>query len=278
MSTPILTRSFIELSDTPASLTVMQWNILADSLAIDFPAVDERYLNWDHRRRLILDEIDRVNADILCVEELDHFEDFLLPHMQEKEFDGIYNKKPDWHKDGTAIFYRTEILELLEHHIIKFPEGNQFGLYARMRMVKENLEFVVVATHLKSKKDFEARRVEETEVILNYLTKDPNLPIIICGDFNSEPTWETYHHLTSSPLNLHSAYFNTVSPDIEPIYTTYKYRRSLESRVIDYIWLKGFKASSVLSIPTPEEIGPNALPSENYPSDHLSLACKLYLD
>lgn len=278
MAQAILPRRFIRMSEIPHSLTVMQWNMLADSLAFDFPAVNENYLKWEHRSRLVLEEIDIIAADIICIEELDHYEDLLLPHLMQKGYRGIYQKKPDWHKDGTAIFYKTELLELEESEVIKFPVGNQFALYAKFRMCKENVELVVVATHLKSKKDFEERRVEEIEVILNTLAKDSSLPMIICGDFNSEPSWATYQRCLSCPLNLHSAYFNTLIPDSEPSYTTFKHREHLESRVIDYIWLKGFKASEVLSIPSLDEIGPNALPSENYPSDHLSLSCKLYLD
>ena len=91
----------------------------------------------------------------------------------------------------------------------------------------------------------------------------------------------------------------------EPAFTTMKVREELVKRTIDYIWVshdvevpssfEGFGTISandsiedgkkapplklvkqaVYSIPTEADIGPEALPSNHYPSDHVSIAAKL---
>ena len=100
-------------------------------------------------------------------------------------------------------------------------------------------------------------------------------PTIICGDFNGEPDEPFYPIMTNA--GFRNAYFGVEAPDQEPKYTTYKIRKDLEARCIDYIWLRNVTAQSVLALPTPEQLGENALPSEIYPSDHLSLVAKVFL-
>lgn len=65
----------------------------------------------------------------------------------------------------------------------------------------------------------------------------------------------------------------------EPPYTTWKFKsreqknEQEESRTIDYIFYRSENLHPIayLEFPTKTEIGPNGLPSANYPSDHLAL-------
>ena len=56
----------------------MTWNCLADGLALGsyngklpFPHTDQDILKWDYRYPLIINEINRVCPDILCLAEID---------------------------------------------------------------------------------------------------------------------------------------------------------------------------------------------------------------
>ncbi len=98
-------------------------------------------------------------------------------------------------------------------------------------------------------------------------------PMVICGDFNGEPSEPLYNIILDE--GFRSAYYGTDRDESEPEFTTYKYRESLESKCIDYIFLRGAKVCSVLSLPKSDEIGPNGLPNHIFPSDHLSLVAKL---
>ena len=100
--------------------------------------------------------------------------------------------------------------------------------------------------------------------------------MIICGDFNGNPDEPFYPVMTGA--GFRNAYFGVETPDQEPNLTTYKVRpKGLVTECIDYIWLRNATATSILSLPTPEQMGENALPCETYPSDHLSLVAKVQL-
>ncbi|CAF2747328.1 unnamed protein product [Rotaria sp. Silwood2] len=66
--------------------------------------------------------------------------------------------------------------------------------------------------------------------------------------------------------------------DKEPEFTTWKFKgrdgteREL-CKAIDYIFYnpEGFTPQAILQFPKKADIGPNALPSIHYPSDHLAL-------
>ena len=108
-------------------------------------------------------------------------------------------------------------------------------------------------------------------------------PVLICGDFNAEPTEDVVKYYQASALELQSAYTQLSESGCEnPAYTTWKIRGSKTPggkekeacHTIDYMWYqpKHMGVTSLLSIPTGDEIGPNRLPSWHYPSDHFSLA------
>jgi endonuclease/exonuclease/phosphatase family metal-dependent hydrolase len=63
-----------------------------------------------------------------------------------------------------------------------------------------------------------------------------NEPLIICGDFNGEPSESLYQIMGDN--GFANAYFNLSRSNKEPQFTTYKYRDHLESKCIDYIWCR----------------------------------------
>jgi nocturnin len=264
----LLDRNEAILSNTFPDFSVMTWNLLADQLACDFPAVEERYLDWEYRKKLIQLELQRVDPDLLCVQELDHYQDFLEPEMSSKNFDSIYKKKPDWHQDGTGIFYNKSKFTKIDQMEILFP-GSQFALGLLLEW--SGKKFYLFSTHLKAKEEFDSVRVEQLTILLNYIEQLEPHPVILCGDFNSQPGSNAYNRLANNTIGLVSAYRR----EGEPSFTTIKKRDILQIKTEDYIWQRGFQVTSILDFPTFEAIGPNGLPSCSYPSDHLSLASKL---
>lgn len=64
----------------------------------------------------------------------------------------------------------------------------------------------------------------------------------------------------------------------EPTFTTWKIREKDgieddQCHTIDYVFYKpeGFLPKAILKLPNRDDIGVNALPSDQYPSDHLAL-------
>lgn len=149
----------------------------------------------------------------------------------------------------------------------------------------------MAVTHLKACSGWERLRSAQGADLLRSLRNITSLgdfqsevasstiPLVVCGDFNAEPSEDVYRCFSSSALGLNSVY-KLLSSDgqTEPAYTTWKIRASGESRsTLDYIWYThdALSVDCLLDIPTEEEIGPDRLPSYHYPSDHLSLVCDI---
>lgn len=255
------------LLNTTSSFTIMTWNILSDQLAYNFPEVNPEHLKWPYRQKLIYQEILRINADIILLQELDHYED-MHKELKIKGYSSIFQQKKGWHDDGVAIFFREKMFELKQKYSILLS-GSQVAL--GMKLKKDSQEFYVFTTHLKSFKGFDNERAQQVRVLLSYIEGLEKLPIVIGGDFNSEPGSCAYEEINKGSWNLKSVYcFGK-----EAEFTTVKFRDELEVKTEDYLWQNGFEVVAYLGIPYLKDIDKGGLPCWNYPSDHFALAADL---
>ena len=265
----LLARHEIFLDVQGEGIKLMTWNVLADQFALDFPAVAQSNLLWANRRVLILEEIVRNAPDIICLQELDHYEDFLEPELKSRGYGSVFKKKRGWHKDGLSIFYSLSKFSQVDSHEVVFP-GHQFAIGLQLEGL-DHKNFLIFTTHLKAKSQFDLLRVEQIATLFKYLSAFQDIPIILCGDFHSIPGSNAYISLLGNAIGLTSVY----GVQNEPEFTTVKQRNTLEVKTEDYIWQRGFRPTGILSIPSLEEIGATGLPSGNYPSDHISLVAFL---
>ena len=126
---------------------------------------------------------------------------------------------------------------------------NQVAVVQTLRCRATGRRLCVAVTHLKARSGWERLRSAQGADLLQHLRaitaraagagpEGEGAALVVCGDFNSEPTEEVYRRFSSSPLNLDSAY-KLLSADgqAEPAFTTWKIRPSGESRsTLDYIW------------------------------------------
>ncbi|KAM9375495.1 nocturnin-like [Pholidichthys leucotaenia] len=284
------------------SIRVMQWNILAQALGEGkdgFIRCPLDALSWHERKYLILEEILTYRPDILCLQEVDHYYDTFWPIMSSLGYHGSFLAKP-WSPcldvernngpDGCALFFRCSRFSLrstahLRLSAMMLPT-NQVAIVQVLNCRQTGRWLCVAVTHLKARGGWERlRSAQGTDLLQSLRTitspdgvqRRTSVPLVVCGDFNAEPSEDVYHRFSSSPLGLSSAY-TLLSSDgqSEPAYTTWKIRPSGESRsTLDYIWYShnALQVESLLDIPTEEQIGPDRLPSYHYPSDHLSLLC-----
>ncbi|XP_020957245.1 nocturnin isoform X3 [Sus scrofa] len=297
---PRFQRDFVDLrADGPSShppIRVMQWNILAQALGEgkdNFVQCPLEALKWEERKCLILEEILAYQPDILCLQEVDHYFDTFHPLLSRLGYQGTFFPKP-WSPcldvehnngpDGCALFFLQNRFKLVNSANIRLTamtlKTNQVAIAQTLECRASRRQFCIAVTHLKARTGWERfRSAQGCDLLQNLqnITQGAKIPLIICGDFNAEPTEEVYKHFASSSLNLSSAY-KLLSADgqSEPPYTTWKIRTSGECRhTLDYIWYsrQALSVRSALDLLTEEQIGPNRLPSFNYPSDHLSLVC-----
>ncbi|XP_047930913.1 nocturnin [Anser cygnoides] len=297
---PRCQRDFVDLRQKaaggPRPIRVMQWNILAQALGEgkdNFVQCPMEALKWEERKCLILEEILAYKPDILCLQEVDHYFDTFEPLLSRLGYQCTFFPKP-WSPcldvernngpDGCALFFLKDRFELINSANIRLTamklKTNQVAIAQTLKCHETGRLFCIAVTHLKARTGWERfRSAQGCDLLQNLksITQGAKIPLIICGDFNAEPTEEVYREFSNSSLNLNSAY-KLLSPDgqSEPPYTTWKIRPSGECRhTLDYIWYSqhALNVNSALGLLTEEQIGPNRLPSFNYPSDHLSLVC-----
>ncbi|XP_059821191.1 nocturnin-like isoform X3 [Hypanus sabinus] len=303
---PRLKRDFLHLRKSSQAgdcrpIKVLQWNILAQALGEwkdNFIKCPREALKWSERKYLILEEILTYHPDILCLQEVDHYFDTFQPVLSGLGYHSTFFPKPfspclavehNNGPDGCALFFLRERFELINtvtlRLVAKMLQTNQVAIIQTLRCIETGRMFCVAVTHLKACSGWERFRTSQGCDLLQKLENitGAGIPLIVCGDFNAEPTEDVYKQFTKSKLNLNSAY-KLLSEDgqSEPPFTTWKIRPSGESCLtLDYIWYSqhAFAVNRLLNLPTEEQIGPNRLPSFHYPSDHLSLVCEFsFLD
>lgn len=279
----------------------------------------------------------------------DHYEQHILPELSEEGYDGLYKHKTresmgaSGKVDGCAILWRRGKFRLAEKYLMEFNDcarrqASELGLSHDQqqtflqRVLKDNVAQAVVLevlgrprggrhggnmvcmanTHLYSHPEFPDVKLWQCHQLLQWLeglTLPSNMPLVLCGDFNSEPSSAVYelvshqavggdhpdlqlsqssssageatellrnvllaehHHQVAHNLLLKSAYATLLGD--EPRFTNYTVGYV---GVLDYIWFSGmhWRPLSVAPIPDEQELASTgeALPNALYPSDHLML-------
>lgn len=367
---------------TTLQFRVVTYNILADIYATQqmFPYCPRWALNWRYRRAQILRELEQLDADVICLQEVqqDHFQQFLLPALTRLGFDGVFKSKtrealgPVGKVDGCATLYKRDKFALIETHEIEFNKAayqmaqqgafqsgnpssgagltetiigdikrtgsnnlqrnNSAGLGGNdnnfdpatqrclKRLCKDNVALILVLesqgangdlehvcvsnVHIYWDPEFPDVKLWQTHVLLQELegiTGPRQLPLVLCGDFNSTPDSSVVEllgqeqvdakhpdlafdkvgvlprssHLTHT-LGLVSAVAMVTGS--EPPLTNFT---SQYKGVLDYMWLnESLAAVSCLEMPTEEVlkgVDQTPIPNSIYPSDHVSICCDIRL-
>lgn len=272
--------------DGVSMFRVMQWNILADGYSLSSPtenfcAVPQHCLPWSFRYIQIMKHIEQVNADVICLEEVDHFEQ-IEKELETKGYKGDFMvRKDSIVHHGIALFYKTSTFDIVETFKEYVGEensviGNQGLLIKVLSHKTTNQKLIVGVIHLKAKRQFLARRLAQTESSLEIINgvsvKYEGVPIIWAGDFNGETNEPFHKAIIDAAANLKSSYSDFLGS--EPEFTTWKIRPTYEERhTIDYIWYTSnkLKVNGVL-LPMEDSLVPNSrYPSPDHPSDHISV-------
>ncbi|XP_014661642.1 PREDICTED: CCR4-NOT transcription complex subunit 6-like isoform X2 [Priapulus caudatus] len=124
-----------ERAHTSAVFTVMCYNVLCDKYATRqiYGYCPSWALNWEYRRKGIMEDIRQYAADIISLQEVetDQFYNFFLPELKRDGYDGIFSPKSRAKTmleserkfvDGCAIFYRTSKFSLVKEHLVEFNQ------------------------------------------------------------------------------------------------------------------------------------------------------------
>ncbi|CAF0956429.1 unnamed protein product [Didymodactylos carnosus] len=289
------------LTDTNRIIHVLQWNILAQALSYaegNFIRVESDVVDFDQRKQHILDQILIHKPDLCSLEEMDIYEAFLKPELAKHNYTCYFTPKTNSKcfefkdttnfkgPDGILLMYKNDVFKEIRSNNFELPDD---GRYAKqmvscleLKHIPSQTEIVFIGTHLKAKKQFADSRTQQAQAIVEFIKNhySKTSHILLAGDFNGERDEEFYKIILSCGFS--SAYSTLLNG--EPEFTTWKFKQrgsteKEECRTIDYIFYnaEGFTPLEYLSLPQKSEIGTNALPSRNYPSDHLALAVKFLI-
>ncbi|CAF0944727.1 unnamed protein product [Adineta steineri] len=296
-----LKRKFITSSQVKpddCTINVLQWNILAQALSYpegNFVRVKNEVVKYETRKWRILEQILIYQPDLISLEEVDIYDCFLKEQLSKYGYVCFFTPKPNSKclsfaddsenfkgPDGVLLCYKQNLFKEINRSNADLPNDGRFGRQVfsilELEYIPLSSPIVFMGTHFKAKKQFESSRTGQANAMVNYCerkySKDTN--IIIAGDFNGEPDEPCYNVLVK--YGLSSAY-STLMNNHEPPFTTWKFKsresknEKEESRTIDYIFYRPNYLTPIayLDIPAKRDIGPDGLPSANYPSDHLAL-------
>jgi CCR4-NOT transcription complex subunit 6 len=350
----------------PQSMRVVSFNTLAEIYAHQgvYPYCPQWALSFDFRKKLLLKQLQEMDADVLCLQEVqaDHFEHFFYPAMKASGYEGLYKQKNrdamgvEGKVDGCALFFKTSRFYLIEKYSLDFNEAvrqccdgeasKADGMMpveakahldrikkAQRRLTRDNVAQVVILemltdprgnklptskrvcvanTHLFWDPDYGDVKLWQTHMLLHELEKNitipQDLPLVLCGDFNSEPNSAVHQllsgnlkagrrialsreQLPADPSNIlsmrgahlsHSLFLCSAYGTVlgaEPEFTNYTENYT---GCLDYVWCSANHITplAVLAVPSEGELRSGSgtpLPNPQYPSDHICLCADLLI-
>jgi mRNA deadenylase 3'-5' endonuclease subunit Ccr4 len=93
--------------------SVISFNILCPEFAFphQYRYCPQWALNADFRAKKVFTQLQQEAADIVCLQELDQFEELWKPAMAQLGYQGFYKKRTGNQTDGVAIFFLSSKYE-----------------------------------------------------------------------------------------------------------------------------------------------------------------------
>ncbi|CAH2103446.1 unnamed protein product [Euphydryas editha] len=188
---------------------VLSYNVLAQYLLECHPYLytecSPQNLKWNIRAARIYDEIQSISPDIFCLQEVQvsHLKSFYAK-FENLGYFSIFKQKTGHRQDGCAIYFKQSLFDMQEHISVEFyqpgmPILNRDNIGLMVKLVPKgspNTPIVVVTTHLLYNPKRTDVRLAQLQVLLAEIDRfayndngneSSYLPIILTGDFNSNP-------------------------------------------------------------------------------------------
>ncbi|XP_013589976.1 PREDICTED: carbon catabolite repressor protein 4 homolog 5 [Brassica oleracea var. oleracea] len=186
--------------------------------------IPPQHLEWSRRKHLICKEISRYNATILCLQEVDRFDD-LDGLLKNRGFQGVHKRRTGEASDGCSIFWKEKLFKLLHHQEIEFDSFGLRNNVAQLCVLEMNFEDPESKLRVQSSEQTSTspRRlvVGNIHVLFNPKRGDiklgqvrlllerayklsqewGNIPVAIAGDLNSTPKSAIYDFVASADLD-----------------------------------------------------------------------------
>lgn len=313
----------------PGTFRVLTYNLLSEIYTNSqaYPYCPKWGLAWTYRRLNLLREITQYDADILCLQECqaDHFDEHFSPYFSRMGYTGVFKSKTRESMgrrgkiDGCATFYRKSMFVMRESTTVEYNavahsrtqaqrtlnrclKGN-VGLILVLDAVDGSGPIIVANTHLFWDPDLTDVKLFQVDAFLQELEMQSqrlgtDVPIIVGGDFNSEPVSSVYDLMSTGTcggrddigddsygvlntcrlqhgIHLRSSYSLSGS---EPKFTNYT---NSFVGTLDYVWYtpETIVATALMEVPDRRQLFDNAqnadgvegIPNTQWSSDHIAL-------
>jgi endonuclease/exonuclease/phosphatase family metal-dependent hydrolase len=264
------------LTGLSQTLTVMSYNIRMDTKA-------DGVNQWGNRIEKVTDLIKKHNPDLFGVQEALHNQMMdLQNNLPDYQFVGVGRDDGKEKGEYSAIFYKKDKFEVLKQNTFWLSEtptipGSKSWDAAITRVVtfavvkekSSGKSFIYANTHFdhigKEARKNSANTIKH--LLLDFMKDYKEIPVLVSGDFNSEPTAEPYlNMINGKELQLTDARPGT---DVTGTFCGFEVGK-IECRTIDYIFHSPqWKASNYKVIQEND--------GKYYPSDHLPVMASFTL-
>ena len=137
-----------EATNSANTFRVMTYNILADEYASSFmfSYVHSNILSFKYRSPRVMREIKEANPEIICLQEVDHYEDWYGPQLKELGYSCIMNYRRS--DDATVIAFKDESFTLITLEKINYNDLAMILKDPDMR--KHNTGLIATLRHIPS--------------------------------------------------------------------------------------------------------------------------------
>lgn len=206
-------------SSSTFKFSISSYNILADAFTLKllFYWVDSKYRRFEYRSKRTILELKSDLSDIICLQELDHFEDFYKKELENLDYECIFHEKGRKGRYrllkggvGCLTAFSKRKFDLVEVKKINYDDYDDLektsieAIVIALRKVDSNQKIIIANTHTHwdSKDDHVqfgqiCHLVDEIKIIQKKLDDKETIPIFICGDFNVEPKSPVLQYLKS---------------------------------------------------------------------------------
>lgn len=163
----------ITICTSSCILRLLQMNTLADGLFglredLGMHARASRAVaHWDSRKLLLLQEIAQYSADVVTLQEVDHYHDWFAPEMRRLGYDGVFAPKPissclevSDSCDGCAIFVKRSRLTVVSSETVTLSlskaEMRDGGEIAEDSILAQNQVALVLVLEMAARNGNEA--------------------------------------------------------------------------------------------------------------------------
>ncbi|MBB3812556.1 endonuclease/exonuclease/phosphatase family metal-dependent hydrolase [Xanthomonas arboricola] len=248
----------------PAPLRVMSFNVRV-------PVDTDGDKRWAVRRTAMVASIEQAHPDVFGMQELVQEQaQYLAAQLPDYRWFGK-GRDADGNGEHMGVFYDSRTLSVVESGDFWLSETPQVPgsrswntdlprmvTWALFERRSDKRRFYLLNTHFAHRDQDEAAREHSARVILSRIASLPaDIPVVLTGDFNSDPDQGTYRILTATLGDARARVSTPQGPE-----KTFQDFTTQPTRRIDWILFRGLTPTRFSTLDTRPG---GVLPSDHYP-------------